>query len=102
MLDVLIKHKDSHLSIDDIYNYVKERNRTSDRDGVPDATLLQKVGAVVKLDLDDGFSRYELSRQMRTIATITLYAPTAAMFQRSRTTCSMRWRSRYLKRTVSL
>ena len=29
VLDVLIRHKDSHLSIDDIFNYVKEENRTS-------------------------------------------------------------------------
>jgi len=64
VLDVLIKHKDSHLSIDDIYNYVKESNPDI---GIATVyrtlTLLEKVGAVVRLDLDDGFSRYELSRQ---------------------------------------
>jgi len=64
VLDVLIRHKDSHLSIDEIYNYVKENNPDI---GIATVyrtlTLLEKVGAVVKLDLDDGFSRYELSRQ---------------------------------------
>lgn len=64
VLDVLLKYSGSHLSIEDIFNYVRETN--------PDIgiatiyrtlTLLEKIGIVIKLDLDDGFSRYELSRQ---------------------------------------
>ena len=64
VLDVLIKYSDSHLSTDDIYNYVKANNPEI---GIATVyrtlTLLEKVGAVIKLDLDDGCSRYELSRQ---------------------------------------
>jgi Fur family ferric uptake transcriptional regulator len=64
VLDVLLKYSGSHLSIDDIYNYVRETNPEI---GIATIyrtlTLLEKIGLVIKLDLDDGFSRYELSRQ---------------------------------------
>ncbi len=64
VLDVLLKYSDSHMSIDDIFSLVKQTNPEI---GIATVyrtlTLLEKIGIVIKLDLDDGFSRYELSRQ---------------------------------------
>lgn len=63
ILEVLIANSGNHLSIDEIFKFVRDLN--------PDigiatvyrtVTLLEKVGVVMKLDLDDGFSRYELAR----------------------------------------
>jgi Fur family ferric uptake transcriptional regulator len=64
VLEVLVKYSGKHLSTDEIYTYVRESN--------PDVgiatvyrtlTLMEKLKLVEKLDLDDGFSRYELARQ---------------------------------------
>lgn len=64
VLDILQQYLGHHLSTEEIYNLVKEEN--------PDigiATiyrtllLLEKLGLVCKLDLDDGFSRYELLKE---------------------------------------
>lgn len=64
VLDVLLKYSGSHLSIDDIYKYVRQTNPDI---GIATVyrtlTILEKIGVVVKLDLDDGLSRYELARQ---------------------------------------
>lgn len=63
VLDVLLKYCGSHLSTDEVFNYVRERNPEI---GIATVyrtlTILEKIGVVIKLDLDDGFSRYELAR----------------------------------------
>ena len=40
---------------------LRKKTGHRDRNGIPHTDTPEKVGAVVKLDLDDGFSRYELS-----------------------------------------
>lgn len=64
VLEVLIQHRGEHLSTEEIYNYVKESNPEI---GIATVyrtlTLLNKIGIILKLDFDDGFSRYELARQ---------------------------------------
>ncbi len=64
VLDVLVQYSGNHLSTDEIFNYVKVNNPDI---GIATVyrtlTLLEKMGIVSKLDLDDGLSRYELSRQ---------------------------------------
>ena len=64
VLDVLVQYSGNHLSTDEIFNYVKIHNPEI---GIATVyrtlTLLEKMGIVTKLDLDDGLSRYELSRQ---------------------------------------
>ena len=101
MLDVLIKYSDSHLSTDDIYNYVKANNPEI---GIATVyrtlTLLEKVGAVIKLDLDDGCSRYELSRQDEDHRHHHLICNNCGYISRSRMIFWKHWRSRYSRKTV--
>jgi len=52
------------LSIDEIYKYVKEENPDIGLATVyRTLTMFENIGIVVKLDLDDGFGRYELARR---------------------------------------
>lgn len=64
VLDVIVKHGDYHLSTDEIYNYVRESNPEI---GIATVyrtlIILENIGIVMKLDLDDGLSRYELTRE---------------------------------------
>ncbi len=63
VLDVLLRYSGNHLSTEEIFNYVKANHPEI---GIATVyrtlTLLEKIGVIIKLDLDDGFSRYELSR----------------------------------------
>ena len=63
VLEVLVRYSGKHLSTEEVYNFVREIH--------PDVgiatvyrtlTLLDRLKLVEKLDLDDGFSRYELAR----------------------------------------
>jgi Fur family ferric uptake transcriptional regulator len=64
VLEVLLRYSGKHLSTEEIFNYVRSSNPEI---GIATVyrtlTLLEKIGVVIKLDLDDGFSRYELTRQ---------------------------------------
>jgi Fur family ferric uptake transcriptional regulator len=64
VLEVLVEHKESHLSVDEIYYYVKLKHpdlgmatvyRTLD--------LLCTLGMVQKLNFGDGKSRFEVSKE---------------------------------------
>lgn len=64
ILDVLVRYPDKHLSTEEIYNYVKETNPDIGLATVYRALMLMvRLGLVVKLELDDGISRYELSKE---------------------------------------
>jgi len=64
ILDILIKNAKEHLTIEEIYNFVKKSNPEIGLSTVyRTLTLLEKIGMVCRLDLDDGFSRYELIKQ---------------------------------------
>jgi Fur family ferric uptake transcriptional regulator len=64
VLDVLVRYSGHHLSTDEIYNYVKtDHPEIGIATVYRTLTLLEKIGVVIKLDLDDGFSRYELTRE---------------------------------------
>jgi Fur family ferric uptake transcriptional regulator len=64
VLNVLVRYSGEHLSTDEVFHYVK-----ADSPEIGLATvyrtlmLLVRLGLVSKLDLDDGFSRYELIKQ---------------------------------------
>jgi Fur family transcriptional regulator, ferric uptake regulator len=63
ILDVLVQYPDKHLSAEEIYNLVKEKNPEIGLATVYRAIMLmEKLGLVTKLELDDGVSRYELSK----------------------------------------
>ena len=64
ILDVLVKYSGKHLSTEEVYKYVRETNPEIGLATVyRTLTLLETIGLAMKLDLDDGFSRYELARQ---------------------------------------
>lgn len=64
VLEVLVKYSGKHLSTEEIYKYVRDTNPEIGLATVyRTLTLLERIGLVMKLDLDDGFSRYELTRQ---------------------------------------
>jgi Fur family ferric uptake transcriptional regulator len=64
VLDVLLRYSGDHLSTDEIFNYVKaDHPEIGIATVYRTLTLLEKIGVVIKLDLDDGFSRYELTRE---------------------------------------
>ena len=64
VLEVLVKYRGMHLSTEEIYQYVRDNNPEIGLATVyRTLTLLARIGLVMKLDLDDGFSRYELARQ---------------------------------------
>lgn len=64
VLEVLLKYRGKHLSTEEIYKYVRDTNPEIGLATVyRTLTILDRLGLVMKLDLDDGFSRYELARQ---------------------------------------
>lgn len=66
ILDVLEKHTGRHLSIDEIYDMVKQSNPEIGLATIYRTLLLfDNMGIVQKIDLDDGFSRYELNRNTK-------------------------------------
>jgi len=64
VLSMLFEHMDGHLSTEEIYEAVK---KTYPEIGISTVyrtlLLLVRIGLVSKLDLDDGFNRYELVKQ---------------------------------------
>lgn len=64
VLGVLVKYSGKHLSTEEIFQFVRDTNPEIGLATVyRTLTLLERVGLVMKIDLDDGFSRYELARQ---------------------------------------
>ena len=64
ILDILIKYAGQHLSTEEVFNHVKEEHPDIGLATVyRTLAILEKLGLVCKLDLDDGFSRYELIKQ---------------------------------------
>lgn len=62
VLDVIQEHEGEHLSTEEIYSYVKEKHPEIGLATVyRTMMLLDELGFVHKLDLDDEFSRYELN-----------------------------------------
>jgi Fur family transcriptional regulator, ferric uptake regulator len=63
ILDVMEQQVGKHLSIEEIYDIVKKTNSDIGLATVYRTLLLfDNIGLVQKIDLDDGFSRYELNR----------------------------------------
>ncbi len=63
VLEVLVRYRGKHLSTEEIYTCVRDTNPEIGLATVyRTLTLLDRLGLVMKLDLDDGFSRYELAR----------------------------------------
>jgi Fur family ferric uptake transcriptional regulator len=63
VLDVLVRYSGKHLSTEEVFNYVREIHPEVGLATVyRTLTLLDRLKLVEKLDLDDGFSRYELAR----------------------------------------
>lgn len=64
VLEVLARYSGKHLTTEEVYNYVRESNPEIGLATVyRTLTLLERIGLISRLDLDDGFSRYELVRQ---------------------------------------
>lgn len=63
VLDIIIEHKSMHLSTEEIYDYVRLSYPEIGLATVyRTLILLDRLGLVYKLDLDDGCSRYELNK----------------------------------------
>lgn len=63
ILNAIEKQSGKHLSIEEIYDIVKKSNPEIGLATVYRTLLLfDNMGLVQKIDLDDGFSRYELNR----------------------------------------
>lgn len=64
VLDVLIKYTGNHLRPEDIFSLAREISPDIGLATVyRTLLLLERLGFVYKLDFDDGFSRYELTKQ---------------------------------------
>lgn len=64
ILDVIALHADRHLSIEEIYDIVRQTNPEIGLATVYRTLLLfENMEIVQKIDFDDGLSRYELNRQ---------------------------------------
>ena len=62
ILGIIIENKDKHLTVDEIYKYVYEKNRTIGIATVYRTRLLfEELGVISKLIVDDRIIRYELS-----------------------------------------
>ena len=62
ILGIIIENKDKHLTVDEIYKYVYEKNRTICIATVYSTILLfEELGVISKLIFDDRIIRYELS-----------------------------------------
>ncbi|MCR4435669.1 MAG: Fur family transcriptional regulator [Clostridiales bacterium] len=63
VLDVIMDHENEHLSTEEIYGYVKERHPEIGLATIYRTLLiLDELGIVSKLDLDEEFNRYELNK----------------------------------------
>lgn len=61
VVDVLSEHPDIHLSSDDIYEYLKQKKVNIGQSTIYRTLLmLEKMQIIRKMDLNDGFTRYEL------------------------------------------
>lgn len=62
ILGIIIENRDKHLTVDEIYKYVYEKNRTIGIATVYRTILLfEELGVISKLIFDDRIIRYELS-----------------------------------------
>lgn len=62
ILGIIIKNRDKHLTVDEIYKYVYEENKTIGIATVYRTILLfEELGVLIKLIFDDRVIRYELS-----------------------------------------
>lgn len=62
VLDVILEHPNLHLSSDDICEFLRQKGLNIGQSTVYRTLLmLEKLNIVRKTDLDDGYTRYELS-----------------------------------------
>lgn len=62
ILNIIIENQDKHLTVDEIYKYVYEKNKTIGIATVYRTILLfEELGVITKLIFDDRIIRYELS-----------------------------------------
>lgn len=62
ILGIIIENRDKHLTVDEIYKYVYEKNKTIGIATVYRTILLfEELGVISKLIFDDRIIRYELS-----------------------------------------
>ncbi len=62
VLNAMLEHEDEHLTVEEIYGYIKETNPEVGLATVyRNIQLLNEMKIVDKLSLADGFTRYELS-----------------------------------------
>lgn len=62
VLNAMLEHSEEHLTVEEIYQYVKETNPEIGLATVyRNIQLLSEMKIVEKLNLDDGFTRYELA-----------------------------------------
>lgn len=62
ILNIIIENQDKHLTVDEIYKYVYEKNKTIGIATVYRTILLfEELGVISKLNFDDRIIRYELS-----------------------------------------
>jgi len=63
VLNAMLEHQDEHLSVEEIYQFVKEEHPEIGLATVyRNIQLLSDMKIVEKLNLDDGFIRYELAK----------------------------------------
>lgn len=64
VLNAMLDHADEHLTVEEIYQYVKDTNPEIGLATVyRNIQLLSDMKIVEKLNLDDGFTRYELATE---------------------------------------
>lgn len=64
VLAVMVEHKDEHLTVEQIYHYVKQTNPEIGLATVyRNVQLLSDMKILDKLNLDDGYIRYELEKE---------------------------------------
>ena len=64
VLNAMLDHQDEHLTVEEIYQFVKETNPEIGLATVyRNIQLLSDMRIVEKLNLDDGFTRYELANE---------------------------------------
>lgn len=62
VLNAMLEHQEEHLTVEEIYQFVKESNPEIGLATVyRNIQLLSEMRIVEKLNLDDGFTRYELA-----------------------------------------
>lgn len=64
VLNAMLENKDKHLTVEEIYQLVKDQNPDIGLATVyRNIQLLNEMKIVEKLNLDDGFTRYELAKE---------------------------------------